>query len=110
MGAAVTQAEDGTAVRHHLAQRIVVLVDVAGQRGEQQRLASTFEEPVEDDRLGRPPLALGRSRRARLGSGLVVGRVAEREDLVPPRDERDGDRVLGGRPLLEQSGPHVRLT
>ena len=65
VGAAVGQPEDGVRVGHHLAERLVVVVDVAGQRREQERLAVALEQPVEGDLLRRAPLALGHAGDAR---------------------------------------------
>ena len=80
---AVAEPEHGAGMGDHLPDRLVVMVDVAGERGEEQRPAVALQQPVEHDLLGPSALALGGGGHAVLGRGLVVGRVAQPEDLVP---------------------------
>ena len=109
MRAAVGEPEHRVRVRHHLPQRVVVVVCVARQRSEEERLAHPFEQPVEDYLLRRSTLAFGHPGHARRTRRLVLRWVTEREDLLPPLHEAAGDGVAGLRLLGEESGAHIRL-
>ena len=94
---------------HHLADGVVVVVDVARERREQQRLAVALEQPVEGDLLRWAPRSLGDRGDARFRRRLVVGRVAEREDLLPATHEDAGDRAVRLRRLRQQLGAHLGM-
>ena len=105
MGTAVAQAEHGARVDEHVVQRPEVAVGVAEQGDVEQAPAVVGHHQVVGDLLGGRPRA--RRRPARCGRrGLVLGRVAEREQLVPGRGEERRDAADLG-PLGHHGGPHV---
>ena len=79
----VAESKDRIRVQHHLAHGIEVVVLVTRERREQKCCAVTFEHPVECNFLRAATLACGHSSDAGFGGGLVVGRVAKREDARP---------------------------
>ncbi len=85
MRAAVGQTRHTGGMQEHLADRVVVAVDVVEEREHEQVLRVVLEHHVVE-LLERVDPGGGRDRRDRaIGGGLVVGRVAERVDPVERR-------------------------
>ena len=83
--ATVGQPRDARGVQQHLADRVVVAVDVVEERQHEQVLRVVLEHQVVE--LGERVDAVGRGQRrdGAVVGGLVVGRVAERVDAVERR-------------------------
>ena len=115
MRAAVGQTRHARGVQQHLADRVVVAVDVVEERQHEQVLRVVLEHDVVE--LGQRVDAVGRREcgDGAVVGGLVVGRVTERVDPVERRrheraealEQRGGigrDVVFG-----EDRGAHVGL-
>src|SRR6516164_10523197 len=93
----------------HLADGLEVEARVVEERQVEELVAVALEQQVVGDlrRGGAEPL---RDRRdARLGTGLVVGRVAEREELVKRRRDVGENRIRERDLLLEDAPPGLRV-
>ena len=109
MRAAVAEAERGHRVLDHLADRVVREAAVPEQRP-QQELAPVVREQQVVQKVGRvAPVALGARRDALARRGLVVGRVADREDPVEPESDERHD-VVGLRGLSKDRRSHRGIT
>ena len=97
VGTAVAQAQHGGRMHQHLAHGVEVAGRVVEQREVEQLAPVALEHQVVEDLVGAPALPGGQRRHALLGCGLVVGRVAQREQLVhlgpQQRDEAAGCRA-----------------
>ena len=106
MGAAVAETEHRGRVQQHLAHRVEVAGGVVEDRQVQELVPVPPEHEVVEDLVGRAPLGRGEGGDAAFGRRLVVGRVAEGEQLVQvgPQQLHEPARA---RRLAENGGAHL---
>ena len=111
MRAAVRQAQQRAIIRQHGADDVVVVLVVANDR-EEQELVRPGREVIVGDLIGRVIGPLGDRLDAFVRAGLVVRRIAHREDAVPALGDvlaelRQAVQQLGRRRLGQDLPAHL---